>query len=239
MVHITPVDEQLLKTAEALEGAEYGTRLYSQTALLALAAQRERYEAELAQLRKSSTVPLRHISRWIWVTVLALIGAGGLMALQIASPPEPMPARTAQPAPTTPALRREPSTRIAEPVIAVREAPRPAPEQIAQTPTRQVVPHVAQHRTSGRRRSSSAPSHAPERKIAATPKHRPTPARTAARPTVSAKVPTSEAVRLALIEDQKATKRLNERERRRELAVQKRRTARLKAARNRLGISRR
>jgi hypothetical protein len=48
---VTPADHEALTTAATLPDAEYGTRIYSMTALYALAAQREAYEREIAALR--------------------------------------------------------------------------------------------------------------------------------------------------------------------------------------------
>ena len=52
MAEILPSDHELLERAGELPDAEYGTRIYSMTALLALAMQRDRFERELVAARE-------------------------------------------------------------------------------------------------------------------------------------------------------------------------------------------
>ena len=71
---VTDEDHAALQRAEQIDGAHYGTRMSSMTALFALAEQREHFERQIAELARSPAPEVRHggsTGQRTWVASLA------------------------------------------------------------------------------------------------------------------------------------------------------------------------
>lgn len=79
MTIVSDADRELLKQAGQLPEADYGTRIYSMHALLALAIQREVYELEIAQLKRQhrdAGALIKRRRNKVAVTTVAAAGIG-------------------------------------------------------------------------------------------------------------------------------------------------------------------
>ncbi|RYF18269.1 MAG: hypothetical protein EOO77_11185 [Oxalobacteraceae bacterium] len=192
MPEITTEDRQALDAASKLAGANYGTRIYSAGALAALAIQRAAFQKRIAELEKRK--PL-----FFWSNKAAIVSAcGGLLLCIAGSASYVWVNRSGSDIPTKTLTEPQSSRRAVDtaplataPLLDTEKASSAIPE--THTRTEQAVP--------------------PLKRL---PKRRPTGDATRQSQTIVRSSPwiadplQGEALRLALIEDRKRTRQLND-----------------------------